>query len=154
MKLNKYIVVFVSIAVIICSFAFGFVVEAECSFSDDIPYVSAEENRESGLIFNYTLQIYRQGSSKLVITGETVCEATVIKCGFKNIKVERRLNNTSSWSEYYNYGNQYVDVNVAHLYEELTVDSGYQYRVTCKHYAKKNVLNTQTISNTSNIVTF
>lgn len=113
-----------------------------------------DENRASGLILSWGLSIARQGDSTLKIVGDTICDTTVVKCGFKNLKVERRLNSSSSWTEYYSYGNQYVDTNTAHFYDELTVDSNYQYRVTCKHYAKKNILNTQSISNTSNIVTF
>ena len=38
--------------------------------------------------------------------------------------------------------------------KSLTVTSGYQYRVTCTHYAKKSLLSTQKINNTSNTVTF
>lgn len=135
------------------------------SFANDFTHldrivVTTNENvedisdRASGLIFSYSLSIARQGNTTLVIGGETVCDSVVVKCGFKNLKVERRQNSTSSWSEYYNYGNLYYDTNVYNLHKELQVDPGYQYRVTCKHYAKKNILNTQTISNTSNIVTF
>lgn len=113
-----------------------------------------EDIQASGLIFSYALSIYRQGSTTLVISGATICDSVVVKCGFKALKIERRLNSSSSWTEYYNYGNLYFDANAYHLYEEHTVEPGYQYRVTCKHYAKKNLLSTQTISNTSNIVTF
>lgn len=116
--------------------------------------VQQEDPNASGLILSYTLNIARQGNTTLIITGDTDCNTSVVRCGFKSLIVERRLNSSTSWSEYYNYGNVYVDKNNAHFYDELSVDPGYQYRVTCKHYAKKNFLNTQSISNTSNIVTF
>lgn len=108
----------------------------------------------SGLIFSYGLNISRQGSSTLLIVGETVCDSVVVKCGFKALTVERRLNSSSSWEDFHKYGNLYFDANLYHISKSLTVDPGYQYRVTCKHYAKKNLFSTQTISNTSNIVTF
>ena len=34
----------------------------------------------------------------------------------------------------------------------VSVAAGYQYRISCKHYAKKSLLVTQNISNTSNVV--
>lgn len=113
-----------------------------------------EDNRASGLIFHYSLSASKKNSSTLSITGTTDCEPTVVKCGFKNLKVQRRANSSSSWTVFYDYGNVYVDTWSAIFARDLPVDPGYQYRVTCKHYAKKNILNTQTISNTSNIVTF
>lgn len=134
------------------------------SSAEDLPLqgFSSQENaleynelpRESGLILDWGLTIARRGTSTLKIAADMTCDSTVVKCGFKNLKVERRVNSSSPWSEYHDYGNQYVDTFAAHFRDELTVDSNYQYRVTCKHYAKKSILNTQTISNSSNIVTF
>ena len=49
--------------------------------------------------------------------------------------------------------NVYADAGVANLSTTLPIASGYQYRISCKHYAKKNILSVQTIANTSNIVT-
>ena len=115
---------------------------------------SVDEMQASGLIFRFNLAISKENSTTLYIEGSTVCDPVVVKCGFKNLKVQRRANSSSSWSDFYDYGNVYSDSDYAILGRYLTVDSGYQYRVTCKHYAKKNILNTQTISNTSNIVTF
>ena len=113
-----------------------------------------DEIQVSGLIFNYDLTATKKNSTTLIVYGTTSCDPVVVKCGFKNLKVQRRANSSSSWSDYYDYGNVYDDSNFAAIGRDLPVDPGYQYRVTCKHYAKKNILNTQTISNTSNIVTF
>ncbi|MBR3552100.1 MAG: hypothetical protein IKN72_01790 [Clostridia bacterium] len=108
----------------------------------------------SGLILQFYLVLSKKNSTTLNIAGLTDCNAVVVKCGYKNLKVQRRASSSDSWSDYYNYGNLYLDTFAYALSRNLTVDPGYQYRVTCKHYAKKNILNTQTISNTSNIVTF
>lgn len=114
----------------------------------------SDDVQASGLILDCSLSISRYGNTTLRIDATIVCKSTVVKCGFKSLKVERRANSSSSWSEYYNYGNQYNNASSFYFCENLTVDSNYQYRVTCKHYAKVNFLNTQTMSNTSNIVTF
>ena len=113
-----------------------------------------EETRASGLIFHYSLGVSREGNTTLHISAETICDLVVVKSGFKSLKIERRQNSNSSWATYYSYGNVYQNSCTAYFEDELTVDPGYQYRATCKHYAQKNILNTQTISNTSNIVTF
>ena len=115
---------------------------------------NVDEINASGLIFHYDLSAWKKNSTTLSIEGITSCDPVVVKSGFKNLKVQRRANSSSSWSDYYNYGNVYEDSSYAAIGRDLPVDPGYQYRVTCKHYAKKNILNTQTISNTSNIVTF
>ena len=111
------------------------------------------ESRASGLILSYALSISKSGTS-IKIIGLTNCVSTVVKCGFKNLTVERRKNSSSSWSDYYEYGNVYRESTGASLSTTLSVASGYQYRVTCKHYAKKSLLSTETLSNSSNIMAF
>ena len=120
----------------------------------DSALISGAEPQASGLILMYDLTISKENSTTLFIEGLTDCRPEVVKCGFKNLKVQRRANSSSSWSDYHDYGNDYLDSWSYEIARPLTVDPGYQYRVTCKHYAKKNLLSTQTISNTSNIVTF
>lgn len=115
---------------------------------------NTDEIQASGLILEFHLIISKKNSTTLTLDGLTHCNPDVVKCGFKDLKIQRRPNSSSSWSDYHNYGNDYVDMNSYVTIKELPVDPGYQYRATCKHYAKKNILNTQTISNTSNIVTF
>ena len=109
-------------------------------------------SRATGLIQAYTLGLSKSGST-LHLTGHTYCDSSVVKCGFKNLVVERRKTSSDSWSEYYDYGDVYVETFGATLDTSLSVASGYQYRISCKHYAKKSLLVTQSISNTSNIVT-
>lgn len=121
---------------------------------EDVSCVNATERAEikaTGLILSYGLEVYITGTS-LKIRGETYCDDSVVKSGFKNLVVQRKKVTDSSWSDYYDYGDIYIDSYYASLSRTLTVASGYQYRVTCKHYAKKNILLTQNISNTSNVV--
>lgn len=114
--------------------------------------VSDESTRASGLIQSFALGIATEGTN-LLIQGKTFCSMEVVRCGFKDLMVQRRASGDDSWRDYYEYGNVYVETSAANLSTKLTVARGYQYRVTCKHYAKKSLLVTQTYSNTSNIVT-
>lgn len=110
------------------------------------------ENRASGLILIYGLEISVAGTT-LKIRGETYCNDEVVKSGFKNLVVQRKKTTSTTWSDYYDYGDIYSDTYSTSINTTLAVASGYEYRVTCKHYAKKSLLVTQSISNTSNIVT-
>ncbi len=110
------------------------------------------ENRASGLITYIKLNLSVSGTN-LKVVAETRATSDVVKCGFKNLVVQRRKNSSYSWSECYDFGNVYVETNAASLSTTLSVASGYQYRLSCKHYAKKSLLVTQSISNTSGIVT-
>lgn len=109
------------------------------------------ESRVTGLIYIYALEISVTGSS-IKILAETYCDDSVVKSGFKNLIVQRKKVTDSSWSDYHDYGNLYSESYSASINTTLAVESGYQYRVSCKHYAKKNILLTQSISNTSNVV--
>lgn len=119
----------------------------------EINTVSAEENnnRASGLIYSYGLSLSKTGTT-LCIEGLTQCALEVVKCGFKDLTVQRRATSSDSWKDYYEYGNVYRDATAAGLSTTLAVESGYQYRIYCKHYAKKNIFSVETITNTSNIV--
>ena len=109
------------------------------------------ESRVSGLILSYGLEVSIT-SAGLKIRGETYCITDVVKSGFKNLVVQRKKTTSATWSDYYDYGDLYSDTYSASVNTTLAVESGYEYRVTCKHYAKKNLLMTQSISNTSNVV--
>lgn len=118
-------------------------------------YESADnsvENRASGLILSYGLQVSVTSEGYLKVRGETYCITDVVKSGFKNLVVQRKKTTSATWSECYDFGDVYSETYSASINTTLAVASGYQYRVTCKHYAKKNLLMTQSISNTSNVV--
>lgn len=144
MKSKKVISFMMALICLVSSFTFA-------AYAVDI---NGDDIKASGLIYRYNLSASKADSTTLAIDGLTDCDPVVVKCGFKNLKVQRRVNSSSSWSDYYDYGNVYDNSDHAVIGRYLPVDPGYQYRVTCKHYAKKNILNIQTISNSSNIVTF
>ncbi|MBD5083478.1 MAG: hypothetical protein HDT34_04950 [Clostridiales bacterium] len=107
----------------------------------------------TGLITRYGISVSKSGSN-LVITGVTNCMGDVVKCGFSKVTIQQRKNSNSSWSNYQSYSSLYIDKYSYNLSKTLAVPSGYQYRVTCTHYAKKSLFSTEKIDNTSNIVTF
>ena len=107
----------------------------------------------SGLIVTYMISVSKNGSN-LIITGRTTGTAEVVKSGFTKVTIQQRKNSSSSWSNYQSYSSLYNDRSSYNLSKTLAVPSGYQYRVTCTHYAKKSLFSTEKIDNTSNIVTF
>lgn len=159
MKNKRTIATILFIAFLFNCFFFGVTAENTTTTG---PLISEQTNilefedgtLASGLILVFNLSVSRKNSTTLSIYALTDCVSSVVKCGFKNLIVQRRANSSSSWADYHDYGNIYDNTWSTIFSEDLTVTPGYQYRVTCKHYAKKNILNTQTISNTSNIVTF
>ncbi|MEE1322028.1 MAG: hypothetical protein UHM85_10945 [Acutalibacteraceae bacterium] len=124
------------------------------SLTSDFADIANNENntRATGLILSYSIYLTKTGST-LNITGQTHGSMEVVKCGFKDLTVQRRKSSSYDWEDYYEYGNVYADTWMANLDTTLVVPANYQYRITCKHYAKKNLLMVQTVSNTSNIVT-
>lgn len=120
----------------------------------DLTDIGAPGNntRVTGLIWSYGLSVTASGNV-LTIDGNTYGSLEVVRSGFKDLTVEYRKNSSYSWEDYHEYGNVYSDSTGSGISTKLTVTKGYQYRVTCKHYAKKNLLLVETISNASNIVT-
>lgn len=106
----------------------------------------------SDLITMYHIAIANNGNT-LIVAGKTYAIPEVKKCGFKEVVIQQRKSSSDSWRTYTKYTDLYIDVSSYTLSKSLTVPSGYQYRVTCIHYAKKSLFSTQKISNTSNIVT-
>lgn len=107
----------------------------------------------SGLIDLYSIGISKDGNT-LIIAGKTVGTLGVIKCGFTKVTIQRRKDSSSSWTDYKVYENLYNDAGSYALAKSYIVISGYEYRVTCTHYAKKNLLSVQKIDNTSNTIKF
>lgn len=108
--------------------------------------------RTVGLIQVYGIALSKSGSN-LIVAGKTFCLSEVVKCGFSEVKIQRRKNSSYSWSTYLTYSDMYSNSFSYTFSKKLTPATGYQYRVTCTHYAKKNILSTEKINNTSNIVT-
>lgn len=106
----------------------------------------------TGLITGKSIAVSKSGNT-LTIAGETRGSSNVTKCGFSEVTIQKRKNASSSWSDYQTYKDLYRESTSYRLTKIVTVPSGYQYRVICTHYAKKNIFSTQKIDNTSNVVT-
>lgn len=117
------------------------------------PANNSDNTRASDLISFYSLGISLDGST-LYVVGKTTGTPYVVKCGFKEVIVQRRTSSSSAWSDYIVMEDLYWDTSIYNLGKTFTVPSGYQYRATCVHYAKKNFFSVQKINNISNTVTY
>ena len=106
----------------------------------------------SDLISAYYIGVSKSGTT-LIIVGKTYGIPEVVKCGFKEVVIQRRKTINDSWSTYTKYTDLIIENSNYTISKSITVPTGYQYRVTCVHYAKKSLLSTQKISNISNFVT-
>ena len=113
-----------------------------------------EDTRATGLIAAYAIAISKSGTNTLNIAGKTTGTSQVVKAGFKEVVVQRRASSSASWTDYVTYEDIYVDMGSYTIAKSLTVPTGYQYRVTCIHYAKKNIFSVQKIDNVSNVIQF
>lgn len=120
---------------------------------DDIIALNPQMNnaRATGLIMTYGIGVTSSGSN-LVMAGRTICISDVVKCGFSVVTIQHRKSSVYSWTDYRTYTDLYNNYSSYALSKTVAVATGYQYRVTCTHYAKKNVLTTQKINNTSNVI--
>lgn len=106
----------------------------------------------AGLIDSYSIGIAKDGNT-LIIAGKTSGSTDVKKCGFSEVIIQRRANSSSSWANYLTYKDLYIDARIYALTKRINMPSGYQYRVKCTHYAKKNIFSVEKIDNVSNTVT-
>lgn len=116
-------------------------------------YEEISKARATALILGKDAGIAKRGSS-LIISGYTTGSADVVKCGFKEVVIERRKNSNSSWGEYKVYKDLYSSSNKYTLSKSVTVPSGYQYRVTAVHYAKASLFSTQKIEVSTGYLSF
>lgn len=163
--MKKYISIFLAIIMIITCFAPVTVFAADST--EDDAYFTQEEFEAlehiyavgitpftTGLITNNKLGIAKQATTTLVIKGYTYGSSDVVKCGFTKVVVQRKTASATSWSNYKTYNDLYSESNKYDLNKSLTVEKGYQYRVTATHYAKKSLLSTQKIDSTTDYLTF
>lgn len=109
------------------------------------------DTRATGLIVSCRIAISGSGAN-LYIIGKTFCDPDVIKCGFTVVTIKRRPNSGASWATYKTYKDLYDSGSSYSLSKTLSVSTGYQYRVYCTHYAKKNIFSTQKFENASNVI--
>lgn len=107
--------------------------------------------RATGLILDGIIAVSNSGTT-LYIYGEISCTTEVKKCGFKEIVVQKRTTANGEWVNIFTYEDLYSDFYSHTSQKNLGVVAGYDYRVTCIYYAKKNIFSVQKIEATSNIV--
>lgn len=129
----------------------AYAMENQVELNDTITMSDEDMARISGLITSYSINLSKSGST-LRLVANTTGVSTVTKCGLKELIIQKRNSSTSSWENYIVFNDLYSNSSAHSYSNSYTVPSSYQYRATCKHYAKKSLLNTQTIDNTSNIV--
>lgn len=108
----------------------------------------------TGLISGHDIRVAKQGTTTLLISGYTYGSSEVVKCGFTKVIVQRKKSSETSWSNYKTYKDLYSESTKYNLSKSLTVDKGYQYRVTVTHYAKKSLFSTQKVDSTTGYLTF
>ena len=111
-------------------------------------YISDE--RASGLIFSATAAI-NNDYKLLQFVGTMICTPEVVKCGFEDIVVQRRSSSSAAWTHYYTFDDSYGDTNAHTVIKAVTTNTGYEYRVTCTLYAKKNIFSVERRDMVSNI---
>lgn len=128
----------------------AYAMETDVAINEPVTMSDEGMARISGLIASYSITLSKSGST-LRLVANTTCVTGVTKCGLKELVIQKR-SSSSGWENYIVFNDLYSD-SASHTYtNSYTVPSNYQYRATCKHYAKKSLLNTQTIDDTSNIV--
>ncbi|MBR3596085.1 MAG: hypothetical protein IKL47_03805 [Clostridia bacterium] len=80
------------------------------------------------------------------------CGTEVVRCGFEDIIVQRRASSSDSWSFYYQFDDDIVDSCTHLTIKAVTTVKGYEYRVICTLYAKKNFFSVQRIFVETNII--
>ncbi len=117
------------------------------------PYTETVVPASEGLISNYSLWASNYNGS-LCVSSVMRTSSTMEEIGIKNLTVQYSYDN-SNWYDEWNAGN-FLDygTNTYTLSNYIIAldRSECYYRVTCTHYAKKSIFNTQSDSNTSNSV--
>ena len=112
-------------------------------------------SRASDLILAFNIAIAKsETGTNLNLVAKLVCDLDVVKCGFKKIVIQRRTNANVAWSTCFTFEDLYDDCPDYLIARQIAVSTGYQYRAVCTFYAKKNILSTQKIELTSNVVTY
>ncbi len=106
----------------------------------------------TGLIREHTLTFKKKSTTYSDIRGTTVCYADVVRCGMIDIVIQRRKTSSASWSDYLDLDDKCLDASSCTYSRSIGLPEGYQYRVSWKHYAKKNIFTTEKIPLNSNVV--
>ena len=128
----------------------AYAMENKVEINEPVTMSDEDMARISGLITSYSIKLSKNGST-LKVVANTTCVTDVTKCGLKELVIQKRTS-TSVWENYIVFYDLYSNSSAHSYSNSYTVPSNYQYRATCKHYAKKSLLNTDTKDNTSNTV--
>lgn len=128
--------------------------EFNAILANNTVHTADENTRANDLINFWSIAISKSETNTLNIAGMTTGTTEVVKSGFKEVVIQRRASSSSSWTDYITYEDLYIEQIAYALAKKVTVPTGYQYRVTCIHYAKKNFFSVQKIDNVSNVIQF
>lgn len=150
-RLKKILSLTLAIVAIFSFKIFTVNVSAVYTQKDIVNFDSENSTRVTGLIDSYYIGIARHGDY-MHLVAKVYCAADVVKCGFKEIVIYRRVTGTTNWSIVTTIEDEYID-DCTHIYtREFSILPNFDYRATCIHYAKKNILMTQTIDDYSNVI--
>lgn len=107
--------------------------------------------RATGLIVTKSLSLAKDGNY-LIIKAETRGTADVKNCGFTYIKLQQYKN--YEWVDCATFKDCYNDSAYCLITKSIAAPKGYAYRVVAQHYAKKNILSTEKIDNTTSSIYF
>lgn len=162
--MKKIISIFLSMLMVICCLVPNYAFAASNSEFDaeitqeefealEHTYAVSIQPYSSGLIIDKNLGVAKSNNN-LLITGFTSGNSSVVKCGFTKVVIQRRASSSASWSNYKTFNDLYSESNYYKLSKSVPVESGYQYRVTATHYAKKSLLQTEKIDSTTGYLAF
>lgn len=141
--------------VLILMFIIAFSVSAESYAVQDVQVqfesINAVEPRVTGLINTYSFSANKSGSN-LIVYATVNCVTSVVKCGIKEMVIQRRVSTDYAWSDYLTYEDIYDEQSAFGMTKYIAVTTGYQYRVVATLYAKKSLFSTEKVEVTSNIV--
>ena len=135
----------------ILNLAFSTFAKNEISITNITEEPTGAEIKAAGLITKGSISVFKDGRN-MIITGQTNCVLSVIKCGFSKLVIQRRSTSSDSWSTFTTYEDFYGDGYIYNLEKSLYCPTGFQYRVVATHYAKKNIFSTQKMENISGIL--
>lgn len=123
--------------------------------NETVTTVSAEiQPRTEGLITGYDLSV-SSGTKTIYINGKTASNDTMKSIGYKDIYVQYSSDGVN-WQNEKSIDELLKSDSTSYYLDNyaVSVNGGYYYRITCKHYAKKKGWfgSSQSVDNTSNSV--
>ena len=110
------------------------------------------EPQAVNLILTFKLDAHKIDDSKLYVNIDLSCVPSVVKCGIKSVKLQRRANSSAKWETALSLDDMLVD---GHSFtKKITFGAtGHQYRLSVTFYAKKAWYSIQKMEEYSNVIT-